>query len=84
MRVVARLQAGGSIPAKCRDSSVLHSVQTGSGAHPASYPMGTEHSSPGLKRSKRELYSSAIREYKSPFRNMARWQHMLVKRIDRR
>jgi hypothetical protein len=29
--------------------SMLHVVQTGSGAHPASYPMGTESSVPGGK-----------------------------------
>jgi hypothetical protein len=32
-----------------RDFSVLHVVQTGSGAHPASYPMGTDGSLPGDK-----------------------------------
>jgi hypothetical protein len=26
-----------------QEFSVLHVVQTGSGAHPTSYPMGTEH-----------------------------------------
>jgi hypothetical protein len=31
------------------DLSLLHSVQTGSGAHPASYPMGTGGSFPGCK-----------------------------------
>jgi hypothetical protein len=31
------------------DFFLLLSVQTGSGAHPASYPMGTEGSSPGCK-----------------------------------
>jgi hypothetical protein len=31
----------GSIPGKGRDFSLLHSVQTGSGAQPASYAMGT-------------------------------------------
>jgi hypothetical protein len=34
--------------------SLLHVVQTGSGAHPASYPMGTGNSSPGVKRPGRE------------------------------
>jgi hypothetical protein len=38
----------GSIPA-VQDFSLLHSVQTGSGAHPASYPMGTGGSFPGGK-----------------------------------
>jgi hypothetical protein len=31
------------------DSSILHSVQTDSGAHPASYPLGIEDSLPGVK-----------------------------------
>jgi hypothetical protein len=31
----------GSIPGRARDLSLLHSVQTGSGAHPSSYLMGT-------------------------------------------
>jgi hypothetical protein len=30
--------------------SLLHVVQTGSGAHPASYPVDTEGSSSGVKR----------------------------------
>jgi hypothetical protein len=33
---------------------LLHVVHTGSGAHPASYPMGTGSSFPGLKRQGRE------------------------------
>jgi len=32
----------GSIPARGRDYLLLHPVQTGSGTHAASYPMGTE------------------------------------------
>jgi hypothetical protein len=31
------------------DVSLLHVVQTGSGAHPVSYPVGTEGSFPGCK-----------------------------------
>jgi hypothetical protein len=34
--------------------SLHHRVQTGSGAHPASYPMGTRALSLGVKRSERE------------------------------
>jgi hypothetical protein len=34
------------LPAEARDLSPFHSVQTGSGAHPASYPMGTGGSFP--------------------------------------
>jgi hypothetical protein len=32
---------GFRFPARARDFSLFHSVQTGSVAHPASYPMGT-------------------------------------------
>jgi hypothetical protein len=35
---------------------ILHSVQTGSGAHPGSYPMGTGSLFPGVKRLKRETH----------------------------
>jgi hypothetical protein len=34
--------------------SLHHSVQNASGAHPASYPMGTRGSFPGVKRPRRE------------------------------
>jgi hypothetical protein len=34
--------------------SLLHVVQAGSGAHPASYPIDTGGSSPGVKRPGRE------------------------------
>jgi hypothetical protein len=40
------LDGRSSIPGRARDSSVLHSVETGSGAHPASYTMGTVGSFP--------------------------------------
>jgi hypothetical protein len=36
-------------PAGAGNFSLLHRVQTDSGAHPASYPMDTESSSPGVK-----------------------------------
>jgi hypothetical protein len=40
---------------------LLHVVQTGSGAHQASYPMGTGALSPGVKRPSREAdHSSPI------------------------
>jgi hypothetical protein len=42
------LDAPGSIPDSAR-FSLPHSVQTGSGIHPASYPMGTGGSFPGGK-----------------------------------
>jgi hypothetical protein len=35
--------------------SLHHRVQNGSGAHPASYPMGTMGSFPGVRRSGREV-----------------------------
>jgi hypothetical protein len=37
-----------------KSSSLLHSVHTSSGAHSASYPMGTGALSPGVKRPGRE------------------------------
>jgi hypothetical protein len=40
--------AGVQYPAGARDFSLVHSVETGSGAHPA-YPMGTKASFPGGK-----------------------------------
>jgi hypothetical protein len=38
---------GGSSPGRAGNFSLHHRVQTGSGAHPASYPMGTRDSFPG-------------------------------------
>jgi hypothetical protein len=42
------------VPAKKIDFSPLQSVQTGSSAHPLSYPMSIGDSFPGLKRPRRE------------------------------
>jgi hypothetical protein len=42
--------------AGARNISLHYRVQTGSGAHPASYPVGTRGSFPGLKRPRRETY----------------------------
>jgi hypothetical protein len=44
----------GSIPGRARDFSLLHNIQTGSGAHPASYTIGTGGSFPGGMRPGRE------------------------------
>jgi hypothetical protein len=41
--------AGVRFPVGTTDFSLLHSLQIGSEAHPASYPMGTGGSSPGGK-----------------------------------
>jgi hypothetical protein len=41
-------------PAGAGNFYLHHRVQNGSGAHPASYPMGTRGSFPGVKRLKRE------------------------------
>jgi hypothetical protein len=51
--------AGVVFPAGARDFYFLDSVRTGSGAHPASYPMGTEGSSSGGKAA---VFSTAPRE----------------------
>jgi hypothetical protein len=47
-----RLDDGGSrvrFPAGAWNFSLYHCVQNGSGAHPASYPMSTRGSFPGIK-----------------------------------
>jgi hypothetical protein len=69
----------GSIPGSVR-FSLLHSVQTDSGAHPASYPVGTVGSFPGLKRPGREVDRSPLSsaEVKKggaipPLPNMSSW-----------
>jgi hypothetical protein len=43
-----------------QDFSLLHSVQTGSGAHPASYLMGTGDSFPEVKQLGREAHSPPL------------------------
>jgi hypothetical protein len=45
--------AGAGFPTG-RDFSLLHNVQTGSGAYPASYPVGTGGDFPGVRRPGRE------------------------------
>jgi hypothetical protein len=47
-------------PARARNYRLLEGVQTGSGAHPASYPMGTGALSPGVKRPSREAEHSSL------------------------
>jgi hypothetical protein len=51
---------GGSSPARGWNFSLHHRVQTGSGAHPASYPMGTRGSFPEEKRPGREADHSPL------------------------
>jgi hypothetical protein len=46
------------LPAGAGNFSLLHRVQTGSGAHPASYPVGTRGSFPGVKWPGREVEDS--------------------------
>jgi hypothetical protein len=49
-RATVARRPGIQFPAGARDFSPLHAVHSGSGAHPASYPMGTVGSlSPGVK-----------------------------------
>jgi hypothetical protein len=43
------LDSRGSIPGRGKRFFLLHSVQTGSGAHPSSYPMSTGGPFPGVK-----------------------------------
>jgi hypothetical protein len=42
------------VPAEAGNFSLHHRVQTGSGAHPVCYPMGTRGSFPGVNRPGRE------------------------------
>jgi len=39
----------GPVPSKCKDFSLHHHIQTSSGAHSTSYPMGDRGSFPGSK-----------------------------------
>jgi hypothetical protein len=41
-------------PGRAKDFSFIHSVQTGSGTHPSSYPMVLGALSPGVKRPRSE------------------------------
>jgi hypothetical protein len=52
--IATGLTAGVRFPARARNFVLLHSVQTGSKAHLASYPMSTGSTFPGVKRSGRE------------------------------
>jgi hypothetical protein len=52
--------AGIRFPVGAGDFSMFHSVQTGSGAQAASYPMGTRGSFPGDKRQGREADHSPL------------------------
>jgi hypothetical protein len=53
--IATGLNGRGSIPGRDKIFSLLHSVQTVSGDHPASYPMGTGWATfPGVKRLGRE------------------------------
>jgi hypothetical protein len=47
--------SGVRFPAGAVNFSLLHRVQTGSGAYPSSYPMGTRVSFSGVKRPEREI-----------------------------
>jgi hypothetical protein len=55
---IGRLENWVLFPAGTRDFSELHSIQTGTGAHPASYPIGTGGSFPGIERSGHEANHS--------------------------
>jgi hypothetical protein len=49
---------GGSIPSEAGKFPLHHRAQNGSGAHPASYPMGTKGFFPGGKAAEREAHHS--------------------------
>jgi hypothetical protein len=57
------------VPVGARDFSQLHCVQTGYGAHTASYPIGTGVSFPGVMRPGREAVHS--RPYSAEVKNDA-------------
>jgi hypothetical protein len=48
------------VPAGAVNFSFHHRVHTGSGAHPASYPMGARDSFPGVKRPGRKTDHSPL------------------------
>jgi hypothetical protein len=54
--------SGVRIPAGAGNLSLHHCVQTGSGAHPASYPMGTRGSFPGGKAHHSPPSSAEVKE----------------------
>jgi hypothetical protein len=43
------LDGRGSFPGRVKEFSLVHSVKTGSVAHPVSYPMGIRGSFPGVE-----------------------------------
>jgi hypothetical protein len=53
------LHGRGSIPGRAKDFLLLHSVNTGSETHPASYTMGIGGPSPEVKRQGRETDHSS-------------------------
>jgi hypothetical protein len=50
---------GVRFPAEIRDFSLFHIIQTGSGAHPPSYPMGTRGLFPRVKQPRHEADHSS-------------------------
>jgi hypothetical protein len=72
------LMIGVRFPAGEGNFSLRHRVQTGSGAHPASYPMGTGGSFPGGKAAEHSPPSSAevkkCVELIPPFPNTSSWR----------
>jgi hypothetical protein len=59
------LDGRGSTPAKARDFCVLHSIQTGSGAYSATYPMVNGDSSREVKRQGNEADHTPVLVLKS-------------------
>jgi hypothetical protein len=71
-----RLDCYSSIPVEARDFSLLHSIQTGSGAHPASYQISTGGSFLGVKRQGREADHSP--QFTAEFKSGGAIPHVLM------
>jgi hypothetical protein len=58
-----RLEEGSEFESRqSQEFSLLHVVQTGSGGHPTSYPIGTEGSFPGLEADHSPLANAEIKK----------------------
>jgi hypothetical protein len=81
-----RLRAGRSSRVRFLEEagniSLRHGVQTGSGAHPDSYPMGKRGSFPGGKADNSPSFSAKVKECRAipPLPNTPLWRGAQLKR----